>query len=865
MNTVELSILKEGLKVEEITLDKELVITVGRNEDCNITIEYPKISRAHLTLMINANDVIVMDDGSSNGSFIGKKRLEPFKPHPIKDRGKIILADGLYSLELQIQAPSSATDGALDSTLGAGGDNELLQQIARKGKILVGRDNACDKVLESLQVSRKHAKIEQKGDQYLITDLDSKNGTFVNGKKLAPQQATPIEVSSRITIGTYTFFLQSDQLIDASRSGYAIVADQVEKIYAKNKVGLHPASLKIPAQSFVALMGPSGSGKSTLLKALNGANPATRGSVYLRGLQLNQNNFNQLKRSIGYVPQENIIHMDLTLKQTMYYAAKLRMPDDATEDDINNKITEVLDDLGLPLTDSGNSKIKDLSGGQRKRACIAVELLNDPSILFLDEPTSPLDPETINEFLQKIQKLTEKGVTVIMVTHKPSDLQYVDEVIFLSTGGYLNYHGPKEKFADHFGVEGDEILKVYQKLSDPAEGERRYSEWLEENKPISDVPNKEVIENRSESSVLQTFWLTRRYFSIMMSNSGNVTLLLAQPLIIGLLIGSFLEHLQTTVLFLMAISCIWFGVSNSAKEIVKEQAIFKRERMLNLNIGSYTFSKLFVLSTFAVAQSFIFIFTIWLFYYENNDPVDVVYIGTADTIYFGFILFVLTIPSTLLGLLLSSLGKTTDWVLTLVPLILIPQIIFSGFVAPIDSSFKEKVSYLTLGRWGVESLAQLQDDLKEHHDLYDCQCLPPGTPPDDGMACDTTTTGYAINGQKVLTSVYKVDQLYDESDDCRPTEFGLKPVGAVDALTFYQSDKNNKLPERSLKNDDDTDDARGDDSGELFEANTLTNSLFVNIIALLIHTATLLVLLLFTIKYRARIEEWWKQLKQKAG
>ena len=850
MNTVKLTILKNGLKVEEVTFNKELALTVGRNEDCNITIGYPKISRAHLTLMIKSGNVIVMDDGSSNGTFIGERRLDPFKPYPIKEQGEIALADGLYRLLVQIQAPSYSTEIDQSTELDGRSKNDLLQEMEGKGMMLIGRDNACDKVLESLQVSRRHAKIEYKSGRYLITDLGSKNGTFIDGNKLTPQQASAINESSRITIGPSTFFLQSDQLIDASRSVFAIVADQVEKVYAKNKVGLHPTSLKIAAQSFVALMGPSGSGKSTLLKALNGANPATGGSVYLRGLRLNKNNFNQLKRSIGYVPQENIIHIDLTLKQTMYYAAKLRMPDDATEEDINRKISEVLDDLGLPLASYGNSKIKNLSGGQRKRACIAVELLNDPSILFLDEPTSPLDPETINEFLQKIRRLTEKGVTVIMVTHKPSDLQYVDEVIFLSTGGYLNFHGAKESFANHFGVEKQEILKVYQQLSDPEEGRRRYIEWIGENKPVSEVPKREAIEHRSESPILQGYWLTLRYFSIMMSNRGNVALLLAQPLIIAILIGSFLEHLQTTVLFLMAISCIWFGVSNSAKEIVKEQAIFQRERMLNLNIGSYIFSKLFVLSTFALVQSFIFIFSVLLFYSESGDPLDVVYIGASDTIYFGLILFILTIPSTLLGLLLSSLGRTTDWVLTLVPLILIPQIIFSGFVAPIDSSSKEKISYLTLGRWGVESLAQLQDDLKENHNLFDCQCLPPGTPADEGMSCDTTTTGYEISGQKVLTSVYKVDQLYDEADNCRPTEFGLKPIGGVDALAFYKSDKNNKLPKRS---ENENDDLKDEGSEKLFEANTTTNNLLANVSALLVHAIVLLISLLMTIRYRTRI------------
>ena len=267
-------------------------------------------------------------------------------------------------------------------------DINLFDLLKARKEIIIGRSSDCDYVLTSLQVSRKHTLLQWEDDKIFLQDLDTTNGTFVNGVPV--RQRVVIQSTDQITIGTTTFALQSG-LVELK---YAIVADNIQKVYAKGVIGLNKMSLKIPSQQFIALMGPSGCGKSTLLKGLNGANPVTSGAITIQGLSLNNENYNTLKKYIGYVPQDDIVHGDLSVEKTLYYAAKLRMSDDVSKKEISAKIDQVLTNLNLDSTSIRKNKINELSGGQRKRISIAVELLNDPKILFLDEPTSPLDPET---------------------------------------------------------------------------------------------------------------------------------------------------------------------------------------------------------------------------------------------------------------------------------------------------------------------------------------------------------------------------------------------------------------------------------------------------------------------------------------
>ncbi len=500
----------------------------------------------------------------------------------------------------------------------------------------------------------------------------------------------------------------------------SIQAIGITKKYPKNKIGLQPLSLDIKQKSFVALMGPSGCGKSTLLKCLNGDNPATLGEVYINGLSL-IDNYDEVKKSIGYVPQDDIIHRELSVYNTLFYAAKLRLPDGTSNEEIKQRINKVLKSLKLNQHDQGDSqhqknikhkKIKELSGGQRKRISIAVELLTEPSILFLDEPTSPLDPETIDSFLKSLQDLAKEGTSIIMVTHKPEDLNYVDEVVFLGVKGHLVYKGIPETITSHFNV--DSIIEVYSKMSDLEEVKKNYIKPKETSHLLN--TNPKPTKSKAHSNLRQLYWLSKRYLNIKINDANNLLLLLLQPIIIGGLVSLVFTEFRIGVLFLTAISAIWFGVSNAAKEIVGELPIYKRERMYNLNINTYIVSKVIILALIALIQLIVFVAIIHFnFKFNTISEFPETYLRPFwDAV--GF-LFMISCSATLIGLFLSSYFNTTEKVMTVVPITLMPQIMLAGVMTKLDSRIIEILSFFTLGRWGTEGFARLQDDYFKTNNL----------------------------------------------------------------------------------------------------------------------------------------------------
>jgi len=569
-------------------------------------------------------------------------------------------------------------------------------------------------------------------------------------------------------------------------------------------------SVSIPNKSFIALMGPSGCGKTTLLNALNGDNPATSGRVYIHGLELSKN-YNILKRRIGYVPQSDIVHMELTVEESLFYAAKLRMPDDTTDSDITERITEVLNNLKINDKHIRENKVSKLSGGQRKRVSIAVELLNNPTILFLDEPTSPLDPETIEEFLICLKELTEQGTTVVMVTHKPSDLEFVDRVIFMATKGYHCFYGDKADIESHFGAKN--LIQVYSMLSiDERKNETEdkvelwYNKWYTKQKPQQTTEDSnEIKKDAPQSMSRQFYWLAKRYLNIKLNDRQNLFLLLAQPIIIGGLLAMIFQKLQLGVLFMMAISAIWFGVSNAAKEIVGELPIYRRERMFNLNIITYLMSKITILALIAFVQVLIFVLIVYARYV--SDEIGVVYFWK----YVAF-MFYLAVSATLVGLQLSSLFKTTEQVMTVVPMALMPQIILAGVITRIDESWKELLSYLTLGRWGTEGFARIQDSDPKFKQIDTIL----SNPVKDTIYGET----YNIPGQDPIKMVKDIKFVYEHTDtttirsvytttpdlikdkfivDAQATEASLDTIGVSSGELIYQ--KTSALSQLDFYND----------------------------------------------------------------
>ncbi|HSI70851.1 MAG TPA: FHA domain-containing protein [Gillisia sp.] len=691
-----------GKKIE-LSPNREYVI--GRKgHGADIEINDSSASRKHGIIQKQNGKIYIRDTGSLNGIYINDNKIEPQALVEINNSDNIHITSENFTIYSGDNSNIEESNGVASKEKTPIPSSKFKHAIKDKGVLSIGRLSVNDIPIDDPTVSRRHAKITYENNQYFIEDLGSKNKTYLNGNEV--RRKTKLEDSDIVTISFYTINLL-EGFKDLKKQKNSISAITIEKVYPNGKVGLQPLSLNIKTSSFIALMGPSGCGKSTLLKCLNGENPATSGEVYIHGLSLNKN-FNLIKKKIGYVPQDDIIHKELTVYKTLYYAAKLRLPDDTTDEEINKRIKKVIKDLNLEQDKKKNIldiQVGDLSGGQRKRISIAVELLTEPTILFLDEPTSPLDPETIENFLKSLRSLTKEGTTIIMVTHKPEDLNYVDEVVFLGVQGHLTYKGSSSQLVSSFEV--NNIVEVYSRMSNPQEVAHFYKKPATGSN-LAPTP-VEMNKDKPDSFFRQLYWMAVRYFRIKLADKQNLLLLLAQPIIIAGLVCLVFNQFRIGVLFLMTISAIWFGVSNAAKEIVGELNVYKRERMFNLKINAYILSKCIVLSIIALIQTLIFVSIIYLNF--KIDPVpafeDVYLKSFLPAVIF---MFYISFSATLMGLFLSAYFTSTEKVMTVVPITLMPQILLAGVMTKIDSVLVEILSFFTLGRWGTEGFARIQDN-----------------------------------------------------------------------------------------------------------------------------------------------------------
>ena len=668
---------------------------IGSDSSCDIRISNNRVSRNHCQVIFSKeNGLKIVDLNSSNGTYLNGIKLKAGNTYSLNLKDQVQLA-GVSGIIISVGSENTQSKGLEDQ-------KNILELFNNTDMIVVGRDSSCDLRINDTRISRRHASIKKiTNDKFLLKDLDSLNWIYVNGSKVNGSRT--ISKKDNIFLGKY--LLKIDGRAKDLSDELAISAIGIEKVYPNQKKGkkaLHKMDISVPSRSLLAIMGPSGCGKSTLLKSLNGESPPTKGKVLIFNQDL-ISNYEYLKTQIGYVPQDDIVHKQLTVEQSLYFAAKLRIAN-INNDDINIKIDQILSELNI--SHIKKNLISDISGGQRKRVSIAIELLTDPMLLFLDEPTSPLDPQTIEDFLNILKKLSENGTTVIMVTHKPEDLDYMDEVIFMAdnNGGKIVYYGDSTKYKDYFNV--NNAVSVFSQIS--GGNSKKWVDKYSNPRPLSTTQDKEkILVNKSnQSSVGQFFWLTYRYFKIKTNDRVNTSIMLLQAPIIAALACLVFNEVTLSVLFIMAVSSVWFGSTNAAREIVGELPIYKRERMYNLRLIHYIFSKITVLSLFSIIQSFVFVYILY-FNYDNSDY-DLFFNNPFSAfIWMSF----LTISSTFLGLLLSAIFDTSEKVLAVVPIVLIPQIMLAGLVAKIGSKTVEFISYLTFTRWGIEGFGNIQGDL----------------------------------------------------------------------------------------------------------------------------------------------------------
>src|SRR6266852_4389528 len=423
-----------------------------------------------------------------------------------------------------------------------------------KREITIGRRPDNTVVLSHPQGSAYHARMVQEGGTYRIIDLNSTNHTYVNSEQTTNYL---LKLGDEIRVGPFRLVYEANQLIQYDETSFIrIDAIDLKKTGNKGVPLLSDISISIPPRKFVALVGGSGAGKSTLMDALNGLRPAQQGKV----LYNNEDYYHNLaafSTQIGYVPQDDIVHRDLTVERALYYAAKLRLPRDFTDEQIEQRIKEVLEDV--EMTQRRKLLVRKLSGGQRMRVSIALELLANPSLFFLDEPTSGLDPGLDRKMMSLLRRLADQGHTIVLVTHATNNINTCDYVCFLVKHGRLAYFGPPEEAKRFF--DKTDFAEIYTSLepSDenpniPAEAEARFKSSpdyrkyvLEPLRAASSVAPTAALSARQSKArkrgnpLKQFILLSMRYVELLRNDKATLTILLLQAPLIGLLIMSMVR------------------------------------------------------------------------------------------------------------------------------------------------------------------------------------------------------------------------------------------------------------------------------------------------------------------------------------
>ena len=671
-------------------------------------------------------------------------------------------------------------------------------------ELTIGRVPGNTVVLNHPQVSSHHARLVREEGTYRVLDMNSTNHVYVNSELTTNHL---LKLGDEIRIGPYKLVYEANQLTQYDESNFIrIDALNLKKSGNNNYVLLNDLSFTIPPRKFVALVGGSGAGKSTLMDALNGLRPAQQGKVLYNGKDY-YHNLAAFSSQLGYVPQDDIVHRDLTVERALFYAAKLRLPSDFTSAQIKQRINEVLDDV--EMTGRRKLLVKKLSGGQRKRVSIALELLANPSLFFLDEPTSGLDPGLDRKMMFLLRRLADKGHTIVLVTHATNNINTCDYVCFLCQGGRLAFFGPPEEAKTYFGK--TDFAEIYSSLEPSDENQNipeeaaarfkvseQYRQYVvaplrsgpaETGKITGATPKvetKEVKRPKRGNPLQQFLLLNQRNLELLKNDTSNLIILLLQAPLIALLlmllirfevgagifnannvvqcapristtkialppqtggiiglntgkndvvdcnrvltylksdttgkqyVNTFTGDLNTRqkaalqdfivigdsinaqrALFIVSFVAVLFGCINGTREIVKEASIYRRERTVNLGIIPYVASKFLVLGMLALVQSGALLIIVNLFEPLHQGIILPVVLET-------YITLVLTgLAGLMVGLTASAFAANEDSANSLLPFLLIPQVVFAGVEIPLKDYFLQVAAMIFPTRWAMAAL-----------------------------------------------------------------------------------------------------------------------------------------------------------------
>ena len=695
---------------------------IGRDKAADIQVVGSKVSRTHLRLEFDGVNWKATDLDSSNGSFIAGK---PFQQTEIKDQISIFLGgmDGeeirLHPLEIvstkgdtkKVAIPKAKADQTLVATSIADLDKSYIDQASRirlQQRIRIGRDATNDWHIDDLVVSRFHAEIvqnEQGG--FDLVDLRSANGTFVNGLMIKRRE---LVIGDLISIGNITRRFTSDGLDSpVGVEGVDIVAKDVSFSVGDRQL-LNEINFHLGPRTLTAIVGPSGAGKSTMLNVITGRTTPSQGEILIGGRDLHKE-YGDLSQRIGLVPQADILHTRLTVKQALTYGAALRFPSETSAAEREERVLEVMEKL--ELTPRADLRIDKLSGGQRKRASIGLELLTKPSILVLDEPTSGLDPGLDAHVMETLRKLADDGQTVVLVTHSVDNLNFCDNVILLASGGRIAYAGPSSTVFTALGKSN--WAEVFRLLSSPEALLLSSKKRSGVTSATTQIAQEKI---KKQSWIKQLATLSARYLRVIASDKYYLGLLAAIPVLVGAICyatagklglgpgipnksGLVLNPIARSTLMILILGTVFIGLSTAIQEIIKENPIRLREKSVGIRSGTYLMSKVLVLGVITTLQTMIFA-AIVLF--NRPLPEQGVFFSNA---YLEILLIIslLGLTSMCLGLVISALLSSTEQAMPILVGLTMGQVVLSGALPGKNEGIMALLAPLSPSYWSMNSLA----------------------------------------------------------------------------------------------------------------------------------------------------------------
>jgi ABC-type multidrug transport system ATPase subunit len=594
------------------------------------------------------------------------------------------------------------------------------------GGVKIGRATDNDIVIPDVLASRHHATLIPSPSGTEIRDHKSINGTFVNGQRV---DSAMLREGDVVTIGNIDLVFAGGTLARRNESAAATRTGGLD-VYGVtwtiegNKTLLDNISLAARPGTLTAIIGPSGAGKSTFARLVAGYTHPTTGTVWFEGHDVHAE-YASLRSRIGMVPQDDVVHGELTVRQALMYAAELRLPPDTSKADREQVVNEVLEEL--EMTKHLDTRVDRLSGGQRKRASVALELLTGPSLLILDEPTSGLDPALDRQVMTMLRQLADAGRVVLVVTHSLTYLDVCDEVLLLAPGGKTAYSGPPSGIGTELGTTN--WADIFSGVAGDPEGAKR--RFLERHGPPPPPPATQAPQDLGSpvrTSVRKQFsTIARRQMRLIISDRGYFIFLAFLPFIMGALSlsvpggvgfgvpvpaikGGEAPNEPGQILVLLNVGAIFMGTALTIRALIGERAIFLREQAVGLSTTAYMLAKVFVFAGFALLQSAVVVFINIIGKGWGAGAVTSGAVIPNRSIELYVDVAACCIGAAMVGLALSALAKSNEQIMPLLVIAIMSQLVFQGGMIPVTGRVVlDQMSWVTPARWGFASTASTID------------------------------------------------------------------------------------------------------------------------------------------------------------